>query len=267
MDILLLVLIGFIAGIVAGFFGIGGGIVMVPTLIYIFNTYHDNAVGTSIFAIIFISLASSITHWRYGNSRMTEGLILGGTGVFGAQLGAGAIKWVPLQIFIKLFAVILILHSIKMFNEAIAIKKSSKNRTSFRTISTRENTIKYYSLFAFVGLIAGIVSSFFGIGGGIVMVPVMIFLMNFKSEVAVGTSLIAIVIITISAAIAHSQIQNINYLFGIILGSSGIFGAILGANLLNKIEMIEKVKKRNIRWVFFIGFGMILILTTIKMLL
>ena len=85
------------------------------------------------------------------------------------------------------------------------------------------------------GIIVGIGASFTGLGGGFLVVPFLLFL-GFSSQKAVGTSFMAIMVISISALIAHNKLSNVDYKMGIMLGIGGIIGAQIGARLVEHIS-------------------------------
>ncbi len=93
------------------------------------------------------------------------------------------------------------------------------------------------------GIIVGIGASFTGLGGGFLVVPFLLFL-GFSAQKAVGTSFLAILVISISALIAHNKLDNVDYKLGILLGIGGIIGAQIGARL------IEHVSTANFKKVF-----------------
>ncbi len=90
-------------------------------------------------------------------------------------------------------------------------------------------------LMAVLGVGVGIGASFSGLGGGFLMVPLLLF-MGFEAHRAVGTSFLAIFVISISALIAHNKLANVDYLSGILLGIGGIVGAQLGARLVEHVS-------------------------------
>jgi len=111
-------------------------------------------------------------------------------------------------------------------------------------------------LFVLLGIIVGILASFSGLGGGFLMVPLLLFL-GYDAQKAVGTSFMAIVIISLSAVFAHSKLQNVDYKLGILLGIGGIIGAQIGARLLEYVPtpIFKKI------------FATILILLAVRMFL
>lgn len=88
-----------------------------------------------------------------------------------------------------------------------------------------------------VGLCAGAAAGFFGVGGGFLLVPLLLF-MGFEALRAVGTSFVVILMISISALWAHSQLHNVDYRPGIIIGLGGIIGAQVGARLLELVPAL-----------------------------
>ena len=93
------------------------------------------------------------------------------------------------------------------------------------------------------GIIVGIGASFTGLGGGFLMIPLLLFL-GYSAQKAVGTSFLAILIISISALIAHNKLSNVDYKLGFLLGLGGIVGAQIGSRL------VEHVSTANFKKVF-----------------
>jgi len=105
-----------------------------------------------------------------------------------------------------------------------------------------------FSTLAMIAILAsgigiGIGASFSGLGGGFLMVPILLFL-GFNAQKAVGTSFLGILIISVSALVAHNKLANVDYKFGILLGLGGIIGAQIGARL------VEQVSTQNFKKMF-----------------
>ena len=106
-----------------------------------------------------------------------------------------------------------------------------------------ETIASNYVVMTVLGLFVGIGAAFTGLGGGFLMVPLLLF-MGFTSQKAVGTSFLAILVISVSALIAHNKLANIDYRAGILLGVGGIIGAQIGARL------VEHVSTANFKKIF-----------------
>lgn len=92
------------------------------------------------------------------------------------------------------------------------------------------------------GVFVGMAASFTGLGGGFLMVPLLLFL-GFTAQKAVGTSFVGILVIAVSAVIAHGRMVHVDYKYGLLLGLGGIIGAQIGARLLVGVptDMFKKI--------------------------
>ena len=91
-----------------------------------------------------------------------------------------------------------------------------------------------YLLMVLAGVLVGIGASFSGLGGGFLMVPLLLFL-GYPAQKAVGTSFLAILVISLSALIAHNKLANVDYRVGLLLGVGGVVGAQVGARLVEHV--------------------------------
>lgn len=108
----------------------------------------------------------------------------------------------------------------------------------------------HMGMFALCGIVVGIGASFSGLGGGFLVVPLLLFL-GYSAQKSVGTSFLAIFVISISALVAHNRLANVDYKAGILLGIGGIIGAQIGAHL------VENISTANFRRIFsFILLGL-----------
>ena len=89
-----------------------------------------------------------------------------------------------------------------------------------------------------LGIGVGIGASFTGLGGGFLMVPLLLFL-GYSAQKTVGTSFLAILVISISALLAHSKLQNVDYRLGILLGLGGVVGAQIGARVVEHLSTAQ----------------------------
>ena len=101
-----------------------------------------------------------------------------------------------------------------------------------------EETMGYTALMPVLGVLVGIGAAFSGLGGGFLMVPILLFA-GYSAHKAVGTSFLAILVISISALVAHNKLANVDYKVGILLGLGGIVGAQIGARLLEHVSTAQ----------------------------
>lgn len=110
----LLVLAGFVAGVLGGMLGIGGGILAVPALVYAAGLGQREAVATSLAAMVPMSLAAAARHHHYGNLRLREGVLLGVLGIAGAAVGASIAEVIPESALRISFAILMIVIAIHL---------------------------------------------------------------------------------------------------------------------------------------------------------
>lgn len=116
--------------------------------------------------------------------------------------------------------------------------------------------IGYPWILAILGIAVGIGASFSGLGGGFLMVPLLL-LAGYSAHKSVGTSFLAILVISISALVAHNKLANVDYRAGILLGLGGVVGAQIGARLL---EHVSTASFRRIFSCILVGLGIYLFL-------
>lgn len=109
------IIVGLIAGILGGFFGIGGGLVLVPAFIYFFKLNMQIAVGTSLLAIVPTAVIGAWRHWGYGHIELKTALWVGLFAAIGSLLGAFLTTKISSTLLQKLFALFLLAISLHMF--------------------------------------------------------------------------------------------------------------------------------------------------------
>jgi hypothetical protein len=172
--ILVLVGVGLLAGAASGLLGIGGGIVMVPALVFLSPLGFREAVAASLLVMVVATPLGILRHRRAGNVLARQGLLLGAAGFAGVLIAAAVDRFLTEADLLRLFALVLVL--------------SARQLVYGRLPERRHASV--WPVLAF-GLVAGFVAKLFGIGGGIVMVPGLVFL-GLAMHPAVGTSLVAV---------------------------------------------------------------------------
>jgi hypothetical protein len=216
---------GLFSGLLAGIFGIGGGIVLVP-IIKSFGYEPVQAVATSSLAIIMTSLSGSIQNWRMGALNGKNVILLGIPSLFAAQIGAYLADIIAPRSLLISFACFLIINIFLTYWRRRVVAQNLSNNQSFINLSTAR---------IFTGSIAGLLAGLFGVGGGVILVPLQIVLLGEKIKVAIQTSLGVIVITSISACLGHAYRGNVLWLEGVVLGLGGLVGAQISTRFLPKL--------------------------------
>ncbi len=230
----LLFFLGIFTGTLSGLLGIGGGLLMVPALT-LFNVPLVQATATSLVGVFLSSVSGSIRNLRAGELNWRVALLLSLFGIFTAQVGAWLGDRISDAILSLAFAGLLLV-TIYL----IQLKQQLKRKQSVASEPTEidSSATQSYSLMpiAGIGLLAGILSGLFGVGGGVVMVPLQMLLLGEGIKSAVRTSLGAIVAIAISGLAQHAWNNNVLWIPGICLGLGGILGAQVGSRLLPRLS-------------------------------
>lgn len=247
MEWFLLVVIGLISGTIGSLIGLGGGIIIVPALLY-FSVYTNLlegitpqiAVGTSLIIMIFTGLSSTLSYMKHKTIDFRSGLIfLLGSGP-GGIVGAWANKALNMQSFNIYFGIFMIFVSVILMVKGKLKPLSAKTEKGMkRTFTDLQGRTWEYGFNPLIGIaisfFVGFCSGIFGIGGGSLMVPAMILLFLFPPHVAVATSMFMIFLSAIISSTTHVFMGNVNWLYALALIPGAWVGAKLGAYVNMKI--------------------------------
>ena len=232
-------------GFLSGLFGVGGGFLMTPLLIF-FGIPPAVAVSTEANQLVASSVSGVLAHMRRGNVDFKMGGILMAGGVIGSSLGVALFSFLQsigqIDLVIQLSYVVFlgIIGSLMLTESVRTIIRSRKPgagrgklhqhnwlhglplKMRFRRSKLYISAILPLALGAFVGILAAIM----GVGGGFIMVPAMIYLLGMPTSVVVGTSLFQIIFVTANVTLLQSiQTQTVDFLLAGLL----LFGAVIGA--------------------------------------
>ena len=215
--------LGLGAGLLSGMFGVGGGILVVPVLVLLLKFDQRLANGTSLGAVLPISISSLLTYWSHGNVDWYMALWLAVGAMAGAVLGTKWIHILPKKTLGYLFAAMLFITAVRLF-----IPLNADGRS----------TLTIFSALAllFIGLVTGTLAGLLGIGGGVVMVPAMAVFFSELSVVAKGTSAAVIIPTSIMGTWRNWKADNVDLRVAAIVGLSGIPSAIAGGIIADQMS-------------------------------
>lgn len=250
VNIIVLLAMGAAVGFLSGMFGVGGGFLITPLLIF-YNIPPAIAVATGANQVIAASFSGALAHFKRGTLDIKLGTVLLAGGIVGSTLGAFVFALLrrlgQLDLFISIFYVaflgivggLMLVESINALRRVRSgalptLKKSGQHNWIHRLpLKMRFRTSKLFvSVIPVVGIGAGIgfLAAIMGVGGGFIMVPALIYLLKVPTNVVVGTSLFQIIFVAAFTTIVHATAnQTVDVILAFILMIGGVAGAQYGA--------------------------------------
>jgi uncharacterized protein len=217
LELVLGVLIGLVSGVLSGLFGVGGGIVMTPGLQVLVGAAPIVAIATPLPAILPTALTGALTYQRAGElDRRAAGWMIG-PGVIASVVGALFTQVVDARVLLLITAVLLA-------QQSVNILRGSGDRRGPSFVATP-------AMFIGIGLAAGFVSGLLGIGGGLIMVPMLAGWLSMSLKRALGTSLITIAALVVPGTITHTLLGHIDWGLFAVVTIGAVPGARLGAHV------------------------------------
>jgi uncharacterized protein len=251
-----LVALGLFAGGYGTMVGLGGGFLLVPAFLLL--GYDARlAAGTSIFVVLANALSGTVSYLRQKRTDIRSGLIFAIFGIPGAWFGALVDQWLPQRLFMAMFAALLAWVGIRLLttNERSLheiggeAQRDDEPRPGLRTAAERglierdfvdAEGVRYsyrYDVVSAIGvsLASGFVASLFGIGGGIVQVPAMVYMFGFPAHIATATSHMIIAVTSVVSVASHALYGDVAWAPAILVGIGAVVGAQIGARLARRV--------------------------------
>jgi len=231
--LLLMVTLGLLSGAVMSLIGASAVMVVVPSLSLALGYGMHVAIGVSLLVDVIASLAVGYAYWRHGNVDLRHGLWIALGSVAGAQLGAGCTVALP-DLFLA------VSYGLWMIGSGAAIWRKGLDRAAvaerFRRLVRLDSAAKRAAVALALGFGIGVNCGVFGAGGGILIMMVLIFLLDYPIHRAVGTSTVIMAVTAASAAAGYGLRGNIDVLASVVIAAGTVTGGISGARLANLIS-------------------------------
>ena len=261
-------LVGIVIGAFSGMLGIGGGTIMVPLFRLAFGMSPVSSTATSLFTIIPTSVSGAISHVRGGTCSVKIGLALGVGGACTSPIGVWLAQLSPGWAVMAAAALVIAYSGTTMLRKALALPNGAGKQRDGRAseagpgsdgavpgspgqvpgpagtapasgealpsppeTEVPPTTKRLLASAAAVGAAAGVASGYVGLGGGFIMVPLLLSVLDMPMKMASGTSLIAVMILATPATIMQCMLGNVEVLAGIAMACGSIPGAAIGARL------------------------------------
>lgn len=263
-----IILLGGVIGFLSGLFGVGGGFLLTPMLNIAFDIPFKIAVASGLCQMIGAATTAMLRHWKNSAVDVKLAVIMLGGIILGANVGArllvgldalgevsafgNRVPWAWL-IPMSMFVVLLLIIGVGTFRESMSSRRKARENGAAtsrvgRGLFNRWHLPPMVSLagtegkptavvpIVYLAFLTGLLNGFLGLGGGVVIVPVLIYWVGCSTRIAVGTSLLLIVIGSISATVSHAVLGNVNLTLVALLLVSSTAGAYLGASVHHRLK-------------------------------
>ncbi len=236
LELIEYLVLGIGVGTVGSLLGLGGGFILVPIFMMFmiapngttFTTVQQ-VVGTSLFAVLCNAVSGTVAYLRQGRILMRAAVPFAIATLPGAFLGGYVSEWFSGPGFSLTFGLFMLLISYIMYSK-------SKGKAANRSVEEwNPKTAEFNMTLGVVcSFFVGFISSIFGIGGGIVHVPMMVFMLGFPPQIAVATSTFVLFVSAVSGVAGHAVLGHIIWGPALMIGVGCVIGAQIGARLAKK---------------------------------
>lgn len=238
-------LLGLVVGVFSGLFGVGGGIVLVPLLVLLMRTEQKEAQATSLVVVAMGATSGAVTYALADSVFWVSVPLLVAGGLVGTWLGTILVKKLQsrwLQIF---FGVLLLAAAVRIGLSSVVSEIGFVD----------EITVGIALGFVASGLAMGFLSALLGVGGGIIVIPLLVAIFGFPQQLAAGTSLVAMIPLALFGALRLTRSGFTQWVRGFRIGTGSVVGAIGGASLALVLQV----------GVLQIGFAALLVFAAVNM--
>lgn len=254
---LVIILLGGGVGFLSGMFGVGGGFLTTPLLIF-YGIPASVAVASSATQITGSSVSGALAYWQRGQVDLKMGAVLVVGGVIGAGLGQIVFSWLQAQgqidvsisviyvVFLGVIGALMLKESLSAMRQLRAgTNMAARRRGHVAWIAALPGRTRFYKSGLYIsplaplglGVVVGILTVIMGIGGGFIMVPAMLYLLGMTASSVVGTSLFQIIFVTGAATILHAtSSKSVDIVLALLLLVGGVAGAQLGVQAAQKLS-------------------------------
>jgi hypothetical protein len=257
VNIFLIVFIGMIVGALSGLFGVGGGFLMTPLLIFL-GIPPVVAVGSEAPHVLASSVSGVIAHWRKKNVDFKMGFFLLSGGVIGSTIGVNLFKLLKTYGQIDIVIQFLFIIFLGFIGISMAFESAKTTIKNYRTTSAIRTKLHQHSWIhglpfklrfhrsklyisaippILIGFFVGVLSAMMGVGGGFIMIPAMVYILGMSTNVVVGTSLFQIIFVTANSTFFQSYLnQTVDIVLSALMILGGVIGAQIGVRLGSQLK-------------------------------
>jgi uncharacterized protein len=214
---------GALIGLSLGALGAGGSILTVPILVYAMGVPVQSATGTSLAIVGLNAVAGAFDHLRRGRSLPRIGVAFGLSGLLGALAGTWLNHLARPELVLVLFAVLMLGAAWSLVRRRTPVPEQDSFQESY-------GRIEWLRLLA-LGLAVGLLTGFFGVGGGFLIVPALVIVLRLPMRLAVGTSLLTIALNAVWGLLGYLRLGGLDWALIGLFAASGWLGVLIGGRL------------------------------------
>ena len=224
--------LGLLIGLSLGALGGGGSILAVPALVYAAGQSAKGATTTSLILVAITSVIGIVPHWRNDRVRLLPGTLFGLAGIGGSLLGSHWNEAADPDVLLLAFSGVMVAAGVAMLRRTLRQRAAARSGDSPAHVSTvvRADPATIAKVLA-AGSGVGLLTGFFGVGGGFVIVPALVLALGFSMPEAVGTSLLVITINSVVALTTRLQGGNIEWGTIVPFTVASLIGVVIGGRL------------------------------------
>lgn len=224
------VAVGLVIGVVVGALGAGGGILSIPVLVYLLGQDAHSAAAESLIIVGLTATIGIIHHVRTRHVAWRQGLLFGGLSLLGAVPGARLAALVPERALLLLFAVMLLVVAALMVRSGLRTRREEDGRTIPTTIGQPKPR-----LLVPAALLTGLLTGFFGVGGGFIVVPMLVMALGLDIRRATGTSLLVMILSSVVSLAARAGTPiEVDWVLTLLFAAGSMAGGLIGGPLASK---------------------------------
>ncbi len=256
VDPFVIVFLGAAVGFLSGMFGVGGGFLMTPLLIF-YGVPPAVAVGTEASQIVASSVSGVLAHFRRKTVDLQMGGFLVAGGAVGAVIGIMIFRYfraigqiesfisIAYVVFLGAIGLLMLMESLRALLRDPKAKRTRRKHRSAEWMAAMPFAMRFRRSGLYIspippiilGFLVGVLAAIMGVGGGFVMVPAMLYILNMPTKVVIGTSLFQIIFVTAIATVLHAAAnQTVDILLALLLLTGGVIGAQIGARAGRRLK-------------------------------
>jgi len=217
-----LIFLGIITGVISGFFGVGGGMILVPMLLF-YGFDMKSAVAVSVMQMVFSSTYGTFLNYKKNKTLLKDGVIIGIGGFLGGSLSGFIVPNVDAQYLKYLFLLIVIVGVVTIYISPTEHKKIVKKHNKFSLIV--------------IGFIIGMIAMSIGVGGSVILTPILVGFMYYKLKDAASLGLFFVIFSSIAGFLSLSTSGHMLFNEGFIIGLASLVGVFFGIQTKQMIQI------------------------------